>query len=206
MTVSMHRVEAVLKRPTTVPDLLILARAIVEAITGNSWFPAPVPSMQAVRAAIDTLHDAEAAALSRTAGLKQARNEARVVLVGLLNRLKAYVQEVADENPDAAEAIVEAAGMSVKGRGVPAKSALAVLPGTVSGSVRLVAKAVAKEASYEWQVSRDGGRSWASLPATLQAKTAVADLATGVTWSFRMRSVTRRGKGDWCDPVSELVK
>lgn len=206
MTVSLHRVEAVLKRPTTVPDLLVLAGAIVQAMTGNSWFPAPAPSLKAVQAAIDRLHDAEAAALSRTVGLKQARNEARVALVGLLNRLKAYVQGVADEHSDDAAAIIEAAGMSVKARGTHPKPALEVLQGRVSGSVRLVAKAVAKEASYEWQVMRSGKSSWASLPATLQAKTTVADLAIGVTWCFRMRAVTRRGEGDWCDAVSEVVK
>jgi hypothetical protein len=55
-------------------------------MNGNSWFPAPVPSLVRVQAAIDKLAEAEAAALSMTVGLKQARNEARAVLVGLLTR------------------------------------------------------------------------------------------------------------------------
>ena len=206
MTVSMHRVEAVLKQPTTVPDLIVRAQAIVDAMTANSWFRAPLPSLATVKAAIKRLRDAEAASLSRTVGLKQIRNDARAALVGLLNRLKAYVEAIAEENPDSAAAIIESAAMNVKGRGTPPKPALAVFRGRVSGSVRLVAKAAAKLAQYEWQLSPDGGKSWLDLPKTLQAKTTVSALEPGSTYRFRMRAVTRRARGDWCDPVSDVVK
>jgi hypothetical protein len=104
MTVSMHRVLVALKRPTSAPELLVFARAVVNAMNGNAWFPAPVPSLARVQAAIDRLAVAETAALSMTVGLKKARNEAQTVLVGRLTRLKAYVQGVADDNPDFAAA------------------------------------------------------------------------------------------------------
>jgi hypothetical protein len=125
----MHRVLVALKRPTTAPELVILARAIVEAMSGNAWFPAPVPSLATVQAAIDRLQEAEAAALSMMVGLKQVRNEARAALVGLLHRLKAYVQGVADENPDFAAAIIESAASSVAARSNKPKAALAVVRG-----------------------------------------------------------------------------
>jgi cell pole-organizing protein PopZ len=206
MTVSMHRVQAVLKRPTTVPDLIFQGQAVVDAMTANSWFSAPAPSLATVQAAIKRLQDAEAAALARTVGLKQIRNDARAALVGLLNQLRAYVEAIAEENPDSAAAIIESAAMSVKGPGKATKPSLAVFQGRVSGSVRLVAKAAAKLAQYEWQLSPDGGKSWLDLPQTLQAKTTVSALAPGSTYRFRMRAVTRRGRGDWCDPVSDVVK
>jgi len=206
MTVSMHRVLVALKRPTSAPELLIFARAVVNAMNGNAWFPAPVPSLARVQAAIDRLAVAETAALSMTVGLKKARNEAQTVLVGRLTRLKAYVQGVADDNPDFAAAIVESAGLSVAARGNRPKPVLGVLRGRVSGSVRLVVKAVAKVASYQWQLSKDAGKTWLDLPKTLQAKTTVTQLTPGMTYGFRFRALTRRGVGDWCEPVSYMVQ
>jgi hypothetical protein len=128
------------------------------------------------------------------------------VLVGRLTRLKGYVQGVADENPDFAAAIIESAGLSVAARGNKPKAALGVLPGRVSGSVRLAVKAVAKVASYEWQRSKDAGKTWLDLPRTLQAKTTVSELTPGVTYGFRFRAVTRRGVGDWCDAAWYVVQ
>jgi hypothetical protein len=206
MTVSMHRVLVALKPPKTAPELLVLARTIVEAMRGNSWFPAPVPSLATVQAAIDRLAEAEVAALSMTVGLKQARNSARAALVALLHRLKAYVQGVADENPDLAASIIEGAALSVAARGDKAKAPFAILQGGVSGSVRLVAKAVTKVASYEWQLSKDAGKTWVDLPTTLQAKTTVSGLTPGMTYGFRFRAIKRPGVGDWCEASRYMVQ
>ena len=206
MTVSMHRVLVALKLPSTAPELVVLSQAIVEAMRGNTWFPAPVPSLVNVQTAINRLAKAETAALSMTLGLKQARNEARATLVGLLHRLKAYVQGVADENPDAAAAIIESAGLSVAARSNKSKPPLAVFPGRVSGAVRLAAKAVAKVASYEWQVSEDAGHTWVGLRKTLQAKTTAFALTPGTTYGFRFRATTRRGMGDWCEAIWFMVQ
>jgi hypothetical protein len=205
MTVSRHKVPVALKLPTRVPDLLVHARAIVAQMTGNSWFPAPVPALQTVQGAIDRLANAETAGLSGTRGLKEPRNAARAALINLLTRLKAYVQGVADENPEHGPSIVESAAMSVATRTLSPKPALSVFRGRTSGSVQLVAKAVAKVAGYEWQ-RRRGGETWTSLPQTMQAKTTAAGLSPGTTYSFRMRAVTRTGVGDWCEPVEYVMQ
>ncbi|MGA7121569.1 MAG: fibronectin type III domain-containing protein [Polyangiaceae bacterium] len=206
MTVSLKRIQVALKRPTKVPDLLVHAQAIVEGMTGNSWFSAPVPPLANVQAAIDKLSESEAAALARTRGLKDARDGAVAALVKLLTLLKAYVQGVADENPEFAPSIIESARMSVAAQSSKPKPALSVLPGGLSGSVRLVAKAVAKVASYEWQLRQSGVDAWVDLPRTLQAKTTVTGLKPAGTYSFRMRPVIRSGVGDWCDPLSYVVQ
>ncbi len=41
------------------------------------------------------------------------------------------------------------------------------------GSVKLIAKAVATRASYEWQYSIDQ-KTWTNAPSTLQAKTVIS--------------------------------
>jgi len=99
MTVSMHKTQAALKLPTQVPALLGVARAILHAMTDNPSFPAPAPPLATVAAALAGLDDAEVATQTRTRGTVEVRNAKRAVLVGLLVRLKAYVQGVADENP-----------------------------------------------------------------------------------------------------------
>jgi hypothetical protein len=150
MTVSMLRMLASLRLPTTVPALVQVANAILEAMANNRSFPQPSPSLAVIAAAIADLQAAEVATLSRTRGTAAVRDTKRAALVSLVVRLKGYVQGVADDDPEHAEALIESAGMNVKPKGVQEKAPFDVKPGAVSGSVRLVARAVAKEATYEW--------------------------------------------------------
>jgi hypothetical protein len=54
----------------------------------------------------------------------------------------------------------------VKKTAARAPRVFAAKPGDVSGSVKLVTDSAARRASYEWQSSIDGGKTWVSLPAT----------------------------------------
>jgi hypothetical protein len=78
--------------------------------------------------------------------------------------------------------------------------------GAVSGAVKLVTASAGNRASYDWESSIDGGKTWAALPSTLQAKTSVTGLPAGTTAQFRYRAVTKTGVADWSQPVSLLVK
>jgi hypothetical protein len=135
----------------------------------------------------------------------EVRNARLARLESLVKRLKAYVQAVADDDPDNAVSIIESAGMSVKKPTAPSKPPLYVKPGRVSGAVRAVARAVAKEAQYEWQWSSDGGKTWEDAPKTLQAKTVIRGLPSEVKCLFRFRAVTRRKRTDWSEPVAGVV-
>jgi hypothetical protein len=206
MTVSMHRTLASLRLPTKASALVQVARAILEAMTNNRSFPNPSPSLAAIAAAIADLQAAEVATLSRTRGTAAARDDKRAALVSLLVRLKGYVQGVADDDPDRAATLIESAGMNVKPKGGPAKAPFDVKPGAVSGSVRLVARAVAKEATYQWAWSTDGGATWRPAPVTPQAKTVLSGLPSDSKCWFRCRTVTRRGEGNWSESVAFLVR
>ena len=46
-------------------------------------------------------------------------------------------------------------------------------------------------ASYEWEYSTDGGKTWVTTPVTLQAKTTILGLTAGTTVQFRHRPVTK---------------
>src|SRR5579871_6041000 len=94
-TKSVHRATAVLSPPRQVSALITYARSVVTRMTGNPFFPVPVPTLAAVATATDELEVAEKAALSRVKGAVATRNEKRAVLLGLLKQLRAYVQGIA---------------------------------------------------------------------------------------------------------------
>jgi hypothetical protein len=202
----LHRTLASLKLPTKVPAFITYAEGIVKGITGNPSFPSPTPPLSAVTQAIDDLQAAETATLSRVKGAVATRNEKRMALVQLLQHMKAYVQTAADVNPENALSIIQSAGMFVRKTPVRTKRAFAAKPGAVSGTVRVLTNAAARRASYDWEYSTDGGKTWVSLPSTLQAKTTVSGLTPGATAMFRFRALTKTGEGDWSQPTSLLVQ
>ncbi|MBV9946727.1 MAG: fibronectin type III domain-containing protein, partial [Myxococcales bacterium] len=156
--------------------------------------------------AIHQLQAAEATALSRTKGAATTRNERRVALTKQLQQLKNHVQTTADTSPDTSASIVQSAGIAVKKTAVRPPRVFTAKPGAVSGSVHLITKTAARRASYDWQYSTDGGKTWIPTPSTLQSKTTISGLAPGATVVFRSRPVTKHGEGDWSQPTSLIVK
>jgi hypothetical protein len=201
-----HRSIVSLHLPLSVPALITYARSIVTAMTGNSAFPAPVPALATVTAEIDALEVAEKSALARTKGAVLARNEQKTALIGLLQQLKAYIQAEADANVENGASIISSAGVAVRKVPVRKPRVFEAKPGPVSGSVVVVTHSAGHRASYEWQYSTDGGKTWVSLPATPQAKTSVSGLTALTTVEFRYLTVTKTGQSDWSAPISFIVK
>jgi hypothetical protein len=206
MKTTTPRTLAVLKLPLHVPDLIKVAQAIVEAMTGNAALPNPTPALAVVSAAIAALDAAETATKTRAKGTIEVRNTARAALIAALHELKAYVQTVCDANLPQAETIITSAAMSVKKPPAHTKHDFVAKSGATSGSVHLVAKAVSRRASYEWQWSPDGGKTWTQAPSTLQSRTTILALPLAVTCQFRYRAVTKVGEGDWSQVITFLVK
>ena len=205
-TKSIRRPTITLALPRSVPALIAYAQGIVTRMTGNPSFPAPVPTLAAVTAALADLQTAETAAPARTKGAVTARNEKREVLVAALQQLRAHVQSIADADPTGASSLIESAGVAVRKTPTRTARAFAAKPGPVSGVAKVTAVAASRRASYEWQYSADGGKTWVAAPTTLQAKTSVSGLTAGTTMVFRYRAVTKAGEGDWSQPTSLMVK
>ena len=130
----------------------------------------------------------------------------RAVVVSLLQQLRGHVQAVADATPESGATIIQSAGIAV--RKIPQRPArvFAAKPGPISGSAKLTATIPARRASYEWQFSTDGGKTWVSAPASLQAKTTIVGLPAGSSVQFRYKAITRTGEGDWSQPAALLVR
>jgi len=205
-TTNQNRVFVALKLPTPVPKLIKVAQAIIAAQTGNPHIPSPSPPLATLTTALDALVTTETATKTRAAGTVAARDVARTNLLSLLQATKANVQQLADASPEQGDAIVTSAGMAVRKTAAQTKPPFAAKPGAVSGTVVLAARAAAVRASYEWEWSGDGGKTWTAVPPTLQAKTEIPGLPVATTVQFRFRAVTKAGAGDWSQPTTLLVK
>jgi hypothetical protein len=201
-----HAALVALKLPTKVPALVQYAQGIVKSMTGNPSFPNPTPTLAQVTAAITALSAAETAALARTKGAVLTRDNARVALVTLLKQLGGHIQTIADADTDNSAAIIASAGIAVRKTPVRPPRAFHATTGDVSGSAKLVAPAAARRASYDWEYSPDGGKTWVAAPSTLGARTTITGLPSGTTVQFRFRALTKGGEGDWSQPTSLLVK
>ena len=204
-TKSTHRSTVTLSLPKKVPALIVYAENVLKRMTGNPTFPNPTPTLFAITAAVDDLRIAEAAALSRMKGAVATRNAKRTALVAILQALRTYIQGVADADPANAAPVIESAGLAV--RKTPTRRARGFIakPGKVSGVATVYAAITARRASYEWQYSTDGGKTWLTAPSTLQAKTTVPGLVPGSTAQFKYRALTKTGEGEWSQPTSLLV-
>jgi hypothetical protein len=201
------RILAVLLLPTKVLDLIKAAQAIVTAMTGNPRFPAPIPPLLTVTGLITTLSQAEQATATRAKGTVQARNAARRAVHQALDSLKAYVQTIADAaQPEDAATIVTSAGMTAKKAAVHVKPPFAATAGALTGSVKLTVRSAGRRASYEWQSSIDGGKTWVDATPSLQAKTTITGLPVGTTVQVRFRAIIKGGPDNWSQPLSIVVK
>jgi hypothetical protein len=203
---SAHRSIAVLKLPKVVAATITFAQSIVTAMTNNPKFPSPSPSLSTVTAAIAALAAAEAAALARAKGAVTARNDKKAALVALLQHLRTYIQTVADADAENSAAIIQSAGYSVKKTPVHKPRIFSVTQGAVSGTAKVVAPTAAARASYDWEYSTDGGKTWIALPSSLRAATSITGLAQGSTVMVRYRTVTKAGVADWSQPVALFMK
>jgi len=201
------KVHVTLRLPRSVPRLLVMAQAIEEAVAANSsTFPSPTPTLAQLSADIQDLNAAETATRTRLVGSVETRNTKVAIVRSDLELLRGYVQRIADNDPANAEAIAADAGMTVRKAPVLVKADLAAKPDpSSSGTIELVAKAIAKRAAHDWQLSHDG-QTWTALQSTLQAKTTVTGLVRGTTVYFRHRSLLKSGPEPWSDPVSALVQ
>lgn len=205
-TNAVHRSIAVLKTVGPVAVLITNARTIVTRMTGNPAFPSPVPALPTVTSAINDLETAETSALQKTKGAVAVRDDKRAALVTLLHQLKGYVQTTADASQETGQAIIQSSGMDVRKTAVRKARTFEAVQTAVSGTVTLRAPAAARRAAYDWQYSTDGGKTWTSVPTTLQAKATVTGLTSGTTVQFRYRPAVKAGGTDWSQPVSLLVK
>ncbi|MCW5908627.1 MAG: hypothetical protein KIS94_12265 [Chitinophagales bacterium] len=199
-----RRIIAVLKLSKRVGEAIIQARAIVQSMTDNDFFPSPSPALATVTEHIDALETAQIAAQTRAQGTVEARNAALAIVADDLRDLTYYVQNIADANSANSEVIIESAGLQVKRVTPRTTTEFEAKNSPISGTVLLKARAGTTRSSHDWQSSINGNQ-WTALPSTLQAKTTVTGLNPGNRIYFRHRLVTKDGPQAWSQTISLVV-
>ena len=197
-------IAALPESPANVSRYLLACRLTVTMMTGNKNFPEPVPPLPEVSTALDTLEAREELALKGGKGMVKERDVALRQAHNKTTLLRAYVQSVANEAGEKAEAIVQSAGMDVGKPRARTKPYVEAKHGNAPGKVVLDAKALPLPVQYRWQMNRDQD-TWTDLPETFRAKTVVEGLSRASFYSFRLRTVTHNGPSDWSPPVRILT-
>lgn len=188
----------VLALPRSVPALVTHAYFILDAMGANvATFPSPVPAVSVVRGHVDELLLAHAQA--RRFGVEGtiARDGKRTIVVADLQQLRAIVQHLVSGDPEHAGSIATDAGMALRKPRSHQKPDL-VVRAILSGVVRVVVRAVKGARAYEWQLSTDG-KTWVSLPATVQASTTIKDLKPATLYYVRFRAILVKGEQNWSE-------
>ena len=180
-----------LKMPRQVAALITYVQGIIVALTNNAHFVTPVPSLSLIVAAVAALQQAEVAVQARTKGSVVARNDRKAALVTLLHQLRGYIQTTADADPENGAAIIQSSGLPARQVSPHKARVFTVKPGPISGSAEVLAPQAARRASYDWQTSIDGGKTWIDAGPSLQAKRTITGLPVGSTVLFRYREIGR---------------
>ena len=207
MAKSSKRPIAVFKAPRRIGTFIFKCRGIVQDIITNLSAITTVPTTAQTTTDLDALAAAQTIAQTKVPGSAAARNVAYDVVLDDMHGLQQSIQYNADIAVDeaAAIALIQASGFGLKNHGVRVKAPLEAKQTAVAGEIKLIAKAAGRRASYDWQLSLDGG-AWTNLPSTLTAKTLVTDLTSGTKYYFRVRSILKAGTSAWSVVVSITVQ
>lgn len=193
--------------PLSDADLLVEASKIITSMTGNAYFPNPVPPLSEVKDA----YEAFDTAMSATGTSKDAtitKNKARAVLEQVLRELGLYVQL----NSKGDEAILSSTGYKLASKPTP----IGVLPKPVNftatpadarGSIKLSMKAIDGAGAYVYEYTTAPSTptsNWERVD-TRRASTVISNLKSGQQYTFRAVAVGTDPTRIYSDEVSSFV-
>ncbi|MFI5218440.1 MAG: hypothetical protein ACHQNT_03045 [Bacteroidia bacterium] len=202
-----RRVIAVLNFPADIDDFITYANGIHASMTGSAFFAALAAKLATLLTNIGKLQVTHNGLQSNPPTTTTAQRDNDLLVVqNNLRDLKMEVQALADATPAQAEEIIETAGMQVKKFGAINKQDFAAKDGSVSGKVKLVAKAsTSPRSAHDWAVSLDG-TNWTPVTPTLAATTEIDGLTPGSIVDLRHRTITKDGPTDWLEVNDFVVK
>ncbi|HTD29721.1 MAG TPA: hypothetical protein VK660_10060 [Xanthomonadaceae bacterium] len=186
-------------------DLIVAASRIVNAMTGNTRYPTPVPTLAAVTTARDALLAVVNTAVTSKLTLA-TRRQLRPPLVTLLRQLAQYVQTTSNGDP----VVLIGSGFPIHRPrqlvGVlPAPANLRLSPGLVSGQLRARCKLVAQAASYQWRIATTKDpTAWLPADPTVAANASLRDLSPGTQYVVQVRAIGTKGPSDWSNAATQI--
>jgi hypothetical protein len=197
--------QLVLKLPKAIALFILFVQHVLQSMTNNPWFASMAALIATTTTDLATLLSAQAKALSKAKGAVEARDDAKKVVVDDLKLLKSGVQTIINQNPGVAATIIESAGFFQRKATLPFKPNLEARMAPVTPGEVLVRARAVKRASYEWQYSLDGGKTWIAMGTTTVANTSLLGMTAGTTVLFRFRTTVSKTTSDWSPTLSFVV-
>ena len=195
---------------TTDSDSMLIAdtNSIVQAMTGNTKYPSPSPTLAVVSTVLASFKTALAAAADGGKTLTSAKNDARANQVSRMRDLASYVQVQCGGDLT----VLLSSGFPLQKPQrqpigpLPAPANLTVVPGVISGTVNASASPVPGASAYNWRVATAAAPN---VPVqTLQTTAAslvFTDLTPAVTYNVEVNALGSSGPSDWSDPASLIA-
>ena len=182
--------------PGPVPALISEGRHVVKSTKASQKLQAVWPAADKLNTDLDTLQASEAAAKKGGEGAVDQRNLDEGVVRTDFELVKAGVLAAAAADPTNAAVIVAESGLNEKKKSNRKKTKPDVLfPG--GGQAHVFVKSVKRGASYEWQISSDGGLTWVAAGTTTRADQISSGLTAGATYKVRWKTTIGRATSDW---------
>jgi len=196
----------------TIPEKVARAQQIVAALTGNSNFTTPQPTLAAVTTAIGEL---ETAANAAQAARREARHLTGVQTVKenklqqLVTQLGGYVESVAGGD----EAMIMSAGLETRSAAttdgnVPTPpETLTATTGNHDGEIELSWDAVRGARSYVVERATDpqAATAWTQAGVSPRSSLIVEGLDSGKRYYFRVAAVTLNGQSPWSNHAVKVA-
>jgi hypothetical protein len=199
-------------RKLSVVEKIARGRQIVEAMTGNSAFPTPTPTLVAVTAALDALEQANADALEARALSKQRTatlEDKEAEVIEEVMRLASYV----DSASGGKEEVILSAAMDVRTPSLasnlppPTPNNLTPTVGDHEGEIDLSWNASQNAQSYIVQMSQNPPteNSWVQVAIVTASKATIKNLTSGAKHWFRVAAVGAGGQSGWSNPATKMA-
>ncbi|MCL4641362.1 MULTISPECIES: fibronectin type III domain-containing protein [Olivibacter] len=193
-------------------EILQNALTILQAMTSNTNFPEPSPSLTEVQDAVTDYQEKLAKASQKGSPLDVSiKNESKEGLGSVLKRLAFYVNSVAEGNmPMLLSSGFSLSAQPIAGLIPPIPTRLRLTDGPLSGQIRFDFDKIAGRVIYEYSNAKERDESgmfvWSDRKTTTSTRNILSGLQPGTTYYVRVRAVNSNGPGDWCEPVSLMAR
>ena len=190
----------------SIPVKIAFYRNVLLKMTGNPDFASPDVSLALAKTAVDALEASMLAAAGGDRAATALMHDNETITDKFFRTLAANVERVSA----GIAAKILSAGFDITREPVThEKAVLAVIDGTNSGIVELIAKMIEHAGAYIWMMKSpmvDGvEQEFKIIGNTTQAKFEVTGLIPGQVYYFCVAGVTTTGTTDFCSPVAKMV-
>ena len=198
-------------RNLSVTEKIARAQQIVAALTGNSNFPTPHPTLAEVMAAADALETAANAAQAVRLEARRStatRDRKEDDLTQLLTQLGSYVESVSGGD----ESLILSAGLELRSDRTPdtstptAPETLTATTGDHEAEIELSWDAVRGARSYVVERSTDPQAGpWTQVGITPRSSLILEGLDSGTRYYFRVAAITLNGQSPWSNHAVKVA-